>query len=254
MHNKLNIFHITIPSYGMMMLIAIIVVTILGIIICCKEKLQIRIFLRLEITGAIIVIIGSKLWYTLLYLNTDTNSLIKNFMTSGYSSYGALLFGVFTMYILSKYKKINLSVYVEKLFFLIPLFHAFCKVGCFMAGCCYGICYKGPGAIIYPDGINALSGIPTFPVQLLEALLLLLLSIIFYIIKNIFDINVVQMTLIYAGCYIFTRFLTDFLRYKTDGCILTITQKFSIIFLFIIISYFFNISNQRRSLWTKRKQ
>ncbi|NLB90423.1 MAG: prolipoprotein diacylglyceryl transferase [Clostridiales bacterium] len=61
----------------------------------------------------------------------------------------------------------------------IPLGHALGRIGCFLAGCCYGMPYYGPCSITftYPAG-NLPLHIPLFPVQLLEALINLLLFIL----------------------------------------------------------------------------
>ena len=42
-----------------------------------------------------------------------------------------------------KLHKIDSGVYVRNFIFLIPFIHAFGRVGCFLAGCCYGRPYEG---------------------------------------------------------------------------------------------------------------
>ena len=61
---------------------------------------------------------------------------------------------------------------------MIPIMHAFGRVGCFFAGCCYGRPYKGFGAVTFPEGSQGPSGVSLFPVQLVEAILVLIIAIV----------------------------------------------------------------------------
>ena len=57
------------------------------------------------------------------------------------------------------------------------MFHAFGRVGCFFAGCCYGIPFSH--GFVMHDSLNPVGdGVARFPVQLLEALLLLILFLV----------------------------------------------------------------------------
>jgi phosphatidylglycerol:prolipoprotein diacylglycerol transferase len=59
----------------------------------------------------------------------------------------------------------------------IPLFHFFGRMGCFFAGCCFGI-ESSFGYTFRYSIIKEANGINRFPVQLLEALVNLLLFFI----------------------------------------------------------------------------
>ena len=71
--------------------------------------------------------------------------------------------------------KINAIKNIETFVIVIPFFHYVGRIGCFLAGCCYGIEYNGLFKIMYTEAIAAPNGINLFPVQLLEALLNFLL-------------------------------------------------------------------------------
>lgn len=52
----------------------------------------------------------------------------------------------------------------------IALGHAFGRLGCFFAGCCYGMPFNGPLCIIFRDPHSqAPLGVPLFPTQLIES-------------------------------------------------------------------------------------
>lgn len=52
----------------------------------------------------------------------------------------------------------------------IPLFHAFARVGCFLAGCCHGIVCPAFG-FAFTGSTSAPNGVPYFPVQLLGSVI-----------------------------------------------------------------------------------
>lgn len=94
----------------------------------------------------------------------------------------------------------------------VPIFHAFGRIGCFMAGCCYGIEWSGPGAVVFSEGIVAFAnGAPRFPVQLVEsgiefALFAVMLALFFRgALRG-------RLVCVWALCYAPARFLLEFLR------------------------------------------
>jgi phosphatidylglycerol:prolipoprotein diacylglycerol transferase len=79
----------------------------------------------------------------------------------------------------------DFAVFSDMAAVIIPLFHSFARVGCFLGGCCYGIESKfgftAHGNHLVPD-VNDVS---RFPVQLLEAALnLVLFFLLYYIYKR----------------------------------------------------------------------
>lgn len=100
--------------------------------------------------------------------------------------------------------------YIERLIFLIPFIHAFGRVGCYRAGCCYGMAYDGFGAVVYSPGTLAPYGIPLFPVQLVEAALLILISVVLmcFTLQKKTELTVPM----YFITYGIVRFILEFYR------------------------------------------
>ena len=73
--------------------------------------------------------------------------------------------------------KTPVSAMLDLGFVGVPLFHAFGRTGCFLAGCCYGVEYHGAFAVTFPENNlgNAPAGVELLPVQLMEAVLNLIL-------------------------------------------------------------------------------
>lgn len=132
-------------------------------------------------------VIGAKLLYFITSADVqwlpeqgffeNIGNMLRTLVEGGLVFYGgligALLGGV--AYVLLF--KAPVSNMIDMGFVGVPLFHAFGRVGCFMAGCCYGMEYHGPLSVVFPanNAGGAPAGVELFPVQLVEACLNLVL-------------------------------------------------------------------------------
>jgi phosphatidylglycerol:prolipoprotein diacylglycerol transferase len=124
------------------------------------------------------LIIGAKIMYlfTILpelaeYRNKlfANPSLLLPLLTAGFVFYGGLI-GAFIGYLLyCKKYHINLVGLLDLIAPSIPIIHGFGRIGCFFAGCCYGITYYGPFHVIFHNTPFAPTEIPLLPVQLIES-------------------------------------------------------------------------------------
>lgn len=124
--------------------------------------------------------------------------------------YGGLLGALLAIYIYCKSQYLDFRTYANGLIPAFPLFHAFGRVGCFLSGCCYGTeCKYG---FTYKDSlVEEANNINRFPVQLLEAVLVLILFFILTIMLKKYD-NKYSLTSIYLLLYGIIRFFNEFLR------------------------------------------
>ena len=165
-------------------------------------------------------------------------SLIVGFIINpemGLSSY----VGCFVLIVTSLfYEKINPSKnkdYIKSTLLSMPLLYGVSKLGCFFAGCCYGLPYDGFMSVTYTNGLN----IPLVPVQLLESIVFIILFIGLVILNRKFNKNITQITIIVCA---FAKFMLDFLRYDHLTKIITTNQIISIL---LIIVVFVNIIRKK---------
>jgi len=114
------------------------------------------------------------------------------FWTAGFSSYGAFIGIVIMTFLFCKLTKRKVEPLIYLTCIPIPLTYAIAKLGCFSAGCCYGIPYRGIFSVYYPDNqhLNArfddiitiapVEEIRLFPVQLAETVCFLILFAIVF--------------------------------------------------------------------------
>ncbi len=200
-----------------MIVIGGLIANIIAVAILKKKKMDINDFIILESFGLLGAFIGAKLLYILVSANDiqwsriTEWSYLKSIMQGGFVFYGGFIGGIIMSFIACRIFKINFLSYANEVVFLIPLAHAFGRVGCFMAGCCYGIPYDGPFSVVFPENSFAIHGAKLFPVQLFEAVGLVFVSIILLLSKKVLHNKYqIELYFIIYGCL---RFVTEAYRY-----------------------------------------
>lgn len=124
--------------------------------------------------------------------------------------YGGLIGGIASGIIYIRAKKLSLPLYSDISAGVIPLFHAFGRIGCFLGGCCYGM--ESKFGFVYSKAMIAeANGICRFPVQLLESVCNF---VIFIIMARLLKKGAFKGRLmgLYLVIYSVLRFSDEFLR------------------------------------------
>ena len=175
---------VTIYSYGMMIVVGLLCGALLIWLRARKTKLPSQDALFAYLYGIIGLAIGAKLFYLVQALpqlieHVDdlraSPELLLDLLASGFVFYGGLFGGIAGAIIYAKQFHISFRSIVEVLTPVIPLVHGFGRIGCFLAGCCYGIPYDGPLCVVFETPGVAPLHTPLFPVQLMESALLFIL-------------------------------------------------------------------------------
>jgi len=211
-----TIGNINIPSYGFLIALGGLLGNVLAFFALRSRKREFDSFLLIEAYGILGAFIGSKLlWFIVSADQVDWSRFFEPeyfnlLMQAGFVFYGGLILAAINIILCGKLHKIDVLGYLRDIVFVIPFGHAFGRIGCFMAGCCYGMHYNGPLAVIFPEGSNGPVGVSLFPVQLLEALLLFLLSAFLFILR--YKIKSLRSLEAYIIGYGIIRFILEFLR------------------------------------------
>jgi phosphatidylglycerol:prolipoprotein diacylglycerol transferase len=124
--------------------------------------------------------------------------------------YGGLIGGIIAALFTIKVMKLPWYPLVDLLTTIIPLFHFFGRIGCFLGGCCYGIPSE-IGFTFHHSIVEAANGVNRFPVQLLEAAFNLAL---FFALYSLFKAEKLRgkLLFLYLSCYSIARFFLEYLR------------------------------------------
>ncbi len=221
MYPYIHIFSKTVPSYGIMLMTGIWVAGFLSMLRIRRAGLRwengmavLACALGTAMLGAICLYIG------VTYSLSDMINMVKSgslFTGSklGMVFYGGLLGAIPGVLLGIRITHIRASEYILPMVPCIPLGHAFGRIGCLLAGCCYGVPTDLPIGIIYP---YSLSGVPTgirlFPVQIVEALSLFAIFCILSIYSR-HSPDPKRVVSLYLILYSICRFVLEEYRYDS---------------------------------------
>lgn len=217
----LKIGSFELASYGLM--------TALGYAAAClylvprlkKISLDKDIFWNLIFIAFVGALVGAKLLFVLLNWNQlGTTFAEKITMVVRDFRYGFVFFGgmIVSVGALIYYmKKKNLPILKTSDFMIVglPLGHMVGRIGCFLAGCCYGRPTTLPWGVTFTNTHSLvppqLLGIPLHPTQLYESVANLLLFLLLHKLYNKPHKDG-MILLLYIACYSLLRFTIEFFR------------------------------------------
>lgn len=212
-------FHI--PMYGLMIATGIVTANIIAYLIIKKTALDWLDLIVLEGYTLLGGIIGAKLLYIIVsYKQIDFSRMsdpqyLNAIISGGFVFYGGLILGLALFFLAGRVHKIACIKYAREFIFLIPWVHGFGRIGCFCAGCCYGRPYNGPFAVVFPkESLGAPAGVELFPIQIVEAICLLIISgiVLFSSRKEQFKWTIELYLILYG----ILRFILEYFRYDAE--------------------------------------
>lgn len=203
-----------VSMYGVCMAIGIAVAFTTAAFRVKKRKESIDTLLEVAAVALALALFGAKLAYYIFsygivrLISEIFSGDFHGFELSGLVWYGGLFGGLVGAYVAMRFNHVNSSLYLNATVPCIPLGHAFGRIGCLFAGCCYGLYYDGEFAIhsVYVNPAETL-----FPIQALESSLNLILFIIFSIYTNK-ERNGMVTLFLYFILYSIIRFILEFFR------------------------------------------
>lgn len=214
MHNDLfTIGPFTVHGYGLMTAIGILAAYFLMEYLAKKKRMDHERIFWLLIWCLVFGYLGSKVLYFITVLPKIVNdpSLIKESLMNGWVMYGGLLGGILGGHLYCRYKKLNSWAYFDIGLTAVVLAQAFGRIGCFLAGCCYGAQTTGSFCIVFTESSYAPNNVPLIPTQLIMSAGDFILFA-FLMIYDRHKKNEGQITGAYLTLYSLGRFAVEFFR------------------------------------------
>lgn len=125
--------------------------------------------------------------------------------------YGGLIGGLIAGGISIKVQKLPADIATDCGAMVIPLFHGFARIGCFLGGCCYGVEWEH-GITFTNSVVESANGVPRVPTQLIESgFEFLLFAVIFFLLTKTDKLRGGLLGL-YLLMYSVGRFVLEFWR------------------------------------------
>ncbi len=208
-----------VPTYGICMAIGIMTTCIFACIQAQKKCLPVEDLIVIAASAILGALTGAKLLYDIvsfgllgilkMLINGRISELTAN---TGFVFYGGLAGGLAGTFVSCRVTGISPSKYYTSAIPFIPVGHAIGRLGCFMAGCCYGKASSLPIAVHFPHSISGLSPeIAVIPTQLFEATGNLAIAIYLFIKYRKMDEGSGALKE-YLVLYALLRFFLEYLR------------------------------------------
>ena len=225
-----DIFDYTIPLYDLM-----IAIGIFALLLYVGKRLETQLGYTKKQANKILLLIVGSLVAALIssYLFDGIFHSIKygELRFGSITFIGGLIGGIVCFLLLLKYFYKDENKDVKKIMNIlitgVVLAHAFGRIGCFLAGCCYGIPTDSFLGVIFPHGHahDAFPDTAIYPTQLFESLFLFGLFFVLHFVKKLRN-NEVEIYLIAYGTW---RFLVEFIRGDDRGSLFGfITTEYNI--------------------------
>ena len=230
MHPFIHIGNITLPMYGLCTMVG----TVFALIVVFRLRKKGSPLSEDNLLDALIwAILLGFLCAKLLYFVVDPPQMphswaeVWDLISAGLVFYGGLLGGLLGLLFASRKTKRNILTFTDLMAPCFCLAHAGGRIGCLMAGCCYGMEYTGPCAVV-------LDGVSRLPTQPMEAGFLVILS---GVLTAIFLKKPRRGTVTgwYMVLYAVWRFIIEFFRDDFRGSVGALsTSQFISLFIFAL--------------------
>lgn len=221
MHPLIQLFGIQAPTYTVLMSVGFGMAGVSALFVRRRHGISAVDAVLTVVLFAIGGIVGARLLYILAHLKESlaAGNLLGAIARGGTMYFGGLIGGVVTFVLSARRARIPFLTLADTMVPCGALAHAISRVGCFMAGCCYGCPTSSFLGVVFPAGGSAPAGVRLLPVQLFEAAFLLLLAAALTVLLWRFKRRGMNAA-VYLMAYGAWRFFIEFFRADPRGTLL----------------------------------
>lgn len=213
MKNELfSIGPFTVYGYGLMIAIGILAAYVTAEYRAKKHGLDPDKIFYLVIWAVVGGFAGAKVLYFLTRLkDIMENPRVLLDLADGFVVYGGIIGGIFSAMAYCKIEKLRFLKYFDLVMPSVALAQGFGRIGCFLAGCCYGRETDSAWGIVFHNSSYAPNGVKLLPTQLISSGLDFMLCIVLILLdrKKKGD---GQIAGAYLVLYSIGRFILEFYR------------------------------------------
>jgi len=255
-----EIFNYTVPMYDLLIIIGVFLM-----LIYVAQRFEKKDGFTRQQTNRILVLLVISLLFALAFsflLDGIFHSIQEGELSFGSINFlGGLIGGFSSFLILMKYfykdENKDMRKIANTVITGVVLAHAFGRIGCFCAGCCFGVPTDSFLGVIFPHGHahDLYPGLAVYPTQLFEAAFLFILFFVLNQVKFLRN-KEVEAYLVGYGVW---RILIEFIRGDDRGVLLPLfstqynvfpTPSQLMSFFMIILGVYLIYLNRKKSMLT----
>lgn len=233
-NNILTIGPVTIHSYGVLIVIGIFAALFIGEARARRRGLDPDEIYNLTICCAILGFLGAKLMFCIVEWREFLRNPLSLMKSNGFVVYGGIIVGVLAGYLWCRLRKLVFLDYFDIVLPSVAVAQGFGRLGCFMAGCCYGRETDSVFGVVFHNSDYAPNGVRLIPTQLISAAgMFVIAGLLFWYAQKPRKRGTVGF--LYLILYSAGRFCVEFLRNDHRGEIgILSTSQFISIFIFAL--------------------
>lgn len=242
-----SIGQLHIYGYGFMIAVGVAAALFVASKRAPKLNLDPEVILNIALLAVVFGLLGAKLLFCIVefpsFIADPVGILLSG---NGFVVYGGLISGIAAGVIYCRIKGYNFLKYFDIVMPSIAIAQGFGRIGCFLAGCCYGRETDSPIGVVFSISELAPNGVKLVPTQLISSAGDFAIAIILILLAKRIktDGNV---GIMYLALYCVGRFVIEFYRADFRGSVgpFSTSQLISIFVAIIALVAF--ILNQKRS-------
>jgi len=207
-----------IRGYGLMVATAFLVATYVASRRARKQGIPSQAIFDLGLYALISAMIGARIFHAFQHLDSyDSIWDVFKLWQGGLAYYGGFMLALVVIILYVRKKELSISKVLDILGPPLILGIGIGRIGCFLAGCCFGKPTSLPWGVTFPEGSLAWFEIGSqkiHPTQVYSVLSLFSIFVILLILQRYMRFSG-QLFLVSVLMYSIHRFLIDFLRYYT---------------------------------------
>ncbi len=229
----ITIGSVTIHGYGLMITIGLLAALFIGEARAKKRGLNGDEIYTFAFLCTVFGFFCAKILFCIVEWKTFIQDPLSVIKTNGFVVYGGILGGILIAYVWCRRKKLDFWRYYDVILPSVAVAQGFGRVGCFLAGCCYGKETESAIGIAFTNSSFAPNGVKMIPTQLISAVgMFLIAGILFFYARK--PRTPRKEGSLYLILYSIGRFGVEFLRNDHRGAIGVLsTSQFISIFMLI---------------------
>lgn len=245
---KIELFSIgpvTVHGYGLMIALGIVCCVLLATYRAKKYQMNPDAILDIAIFSILAGFIGAKLMYVIVEFPAFLRDPMSVLGSEGFVVYGGIIMGVLTAIVYCRIKKLDFMKYFDLCAPSISLAQGFGRIGCLLAGCCYGRATDAWYGIVFPESALAPAGVKLIPTQIISSVgnFAIMAVLLWYYKRAKHTGNVGAMYMLLYGI---GRFLVEMLRNDSRGAVgMLSTSQFISLFIVAGALVLFQVNKRR---------
>ena len=182
----LSIGPFVVHGYGLMIAIGIIAALFVGLKLAKAKGLNTDEVYNLLFIAVLCGFAVAKVLYCIVEIETFLEDPLSTLGSGGFVVYGGIIGGTFFCWLYTRIKKLSFYDYFDIVLPSVAVAQAFGRIGCFLAGCCYGRETDSFIGITFHNSDFAPNGVSLIPTQLISsaALFVMAVMLILHVLKS----------------------------------------------------------------------